>query len=62
MKLENARATFLFAHINRYALLVAGQATKPRARPINIQFAPDTKRISTTWRFDLDDLSTKMPT
>ena len=59
---EYARATFLLVHIDRYALLVACQATKPRARPVDIQFAPHAKRISTTWRFDFDDLSTEMPT
>jgi hypothetical protein len=61
-EVEYARATFLLAHIDRYALLVARQATKPRARPVDIQFTPHAKRISTTWRFDFDNLGTEMPT
>jgi len=60
--LEYARATFLLAHVDRYAFLVARQATKPRTRPVNIQFAPHAQRISTTRRFDLDNLSAEMPT
>jgi hypothetical protein len=59
---EYARPTFLLAHIDRYALLVARQATKPRARPVDIQFAPHAKRITTTWRFDFDNLGAEMPT
>ncbi len=61
-ELEHARATFLLAHVNRYAFLVARQATKPRARPVNIQFPPHAKRVSATWRFDLDNFSTEMAT
>ena len=59
--LEHARATFLLAHINRYTLLVAPYTTEPRARPINVKFAPHAQGIPAIWRFDLDNLRAEMP-
>lgn len=37
---EHARSTFLLAHIDRHAFLVASNATKPRACSVNIKFTP----------------------
>jgi hypothetical protein len=43
-------------------LVACAPATKPRACPVDIQFAPHAKRISTAWRFDFSNPSTEMPT